>query len=94
MVAVVGSISNNTSLTLTSQVSNNGLVGTGFKIDRLKYPYQAYNDILNSNVVAYWNSDMARFDTYDSYQIKVVFISDNDKIVPKMADLRCLATSA
>jgi len=94
MVGVVGSIGSNVSLTPTAPVSNNGLVGSGLKMDKIKFPHQAYNDILNSNVVSYFNSNMVRFDTYDTFQLKVVFLSNNDTVIPKIDDIRSVGTTA
>lgn len=94
MVASVGTVGSDTTLTLTEPISNNGLVGSGLRIDKVGYPKQAFNDILNSNVVTYFTNTAANFTTYDTMQIKVIFLSNNDNIVPKMDDVRCIAVSA
>jgi hypothetical protein len=94
MVASVGSVGSDTTLTLTEDVSNNSLVGSGLKIDKIAYPKQAFNDILNSNVVTYFTNTAAKFTTYDTMQIKVIFLSNNDNVVPKMDDVRAIGVTA
>jgi len=94
MVGIVGSISSNNSLTLTTPISNNGLVGSGLKMDRIAFPHQAFNDVLNSNVVCYFNSNMVRFDTYDTFQVKVIFLSNNENVIPKIDDVRSIGVTA
>jgi hypothetical protein len=93
-VTAVASIGSDTSITLADPVSNNGLVGAGLKIDKIKYPKQAFNDILNSNVVTYFTNTGSQFTTFDSMQIKVIFLSNNDNIVPKIDDCRGVAVTA
>jgi hypothetical protein len=94
MVASVGTITDNTHITLTTTVSNNGIVGSGLKLDRINYPHQAFHDILNSNVVTYFNSNSVPYTTYDTFQIKVCFISNNSMVVPKMDDVRGVAVTS
>jgi hypothetical protein len=94
MVASVASVGSDTTLTLTEPISNNGLVGSGLKIDKIAYPKQAFNDILNSNVVTYFTNTGATFTTYDSMQVKIIFLSNNDLVVPKIDDIRCIGVSA
>lgn len=94
MVGVVGSIVSNVSITLTSPITNNGIVGTGLKLDRLAFPHQAFNDILNSNVVAYYNSSMARVDAFDTMALKIIFLSNNNNLIPKIDDCRSIAVTS
>ena len=94
MVSTIGTITDNTSITFTEPISNNGMVGSGLKLARIKYPKQAYNDILNSNVVTYYSGTGAKITTYDTFQVKVIFLSNNDSVIPKLDDVRVVGTSA
>jgi hypothetical protein len=93
-VGVVNTVVDNDSFTIRKGVGNNGLVGPGFKVDKLSHKRQAFNNILNDNVVRYYNEDMVEFDTYDTVQIKIVMLSNNDVIVPKIDDIRVAAVTA
>ncbi len=93
MIAPVAT-ANSTTVTLTSPVANNGLVGSALKIDKLKFKNTAFNNILNDNVVRYYNNAMAAVDNYDSMAIKVVFLADGRGIVPEIDDIRVIAVSA
>lgn len=94
MVSTVNSISSNTSLTITTPVSNTNVVGSGFKLDKLEYKNQAFNNILNGNVVRYHNSDMSEFDGYNTFALKLVFLSSSTGIVPKIDDTRGVGVTA
>jgi hypothetical protein len=70
------------------------LTPNGLKIDRLIFKNQAFNYKPNENVVRYYNSGMVQFDTYDTYQIKIVLLSNSDIIIPKVDDVRAIGVSA
>jgi hypothetical protein len=90
----VVSAATNTAITLENSISNNNVVGTGFKVDRLKYYHAAFNNITNDNVARYYNSSKVEFDKFDSMQIKIVFLSDNSYIVPKVDQIQVIGVSA
>jgi hypothetical protein len=92
-VAVVTS-SNTTSITLSEPISNNSMAGAGFKLDKLKYPNIAFNNIQNDNVARYYTTSLAAIDTYDSVQIKVVLLSPSVQIVPEVDTIRVVGVSA
>ena len=94
MIAVVSSVTNTSQLTLTDPVTNVSMTGSGFKIDKIAYPHQAFNDVQNDNVATYFNSNMAKFTTFDTFSMKTVYLSPFNHIVPKMDDLSVVATSA
>lgn len=94
VVAVVDSIANNTSLTIRKPVANNGLVGDGLIIEKLEFKHQAFNNLLNDNVVRYYNEEMVEFDGYDTFQLKLVMLSESDHIVPKIDDVRAIGVTA
>lgn len=98
-VVAVASVTNATSLVLTSPVVNNSIqesvVGNGLVIDTLKYSGTAFNNILNDNVARYHTmSNQAEIDGFDTFAIKVVLLSDNKYIVPSVNDIRMIGASA
>lgn len=93
LVSPVASV-NSTAVVLQDTISNNGLVGSSLKIDKLKFKNVAYNNILNDNVVRYFTSSMSPVDGYDSLSIKIVFLADTKDIVPEVEDIRVIAVSA
>ena len=86
-------MSNNT-ITLNNAISNNNLVGTGFKIDTLKYNNAAFNNVTNDNVARYYNSTLVQYDKFDSMQIKIVFLADSTFNVPKVDQIQVIGVSA
>jgi hypothetical protein len=94
MIAVVSTVANASQLTLTSPVSNVSMTGSGLKIDKIAFPHQVFNDIQNDNVATYYNSSMTKITTFDTFQMKICFLSPNDHIVPKADDLEVDAVSA
>jgi hypothetical protein len=93
LVTSVGSV-NSTAVVVTTIVSNNGLVSSGLKIDKLRFKNVAYNNVLNDNVARYYNTTMVPYDTYDSVAIKIVLLSDDDNISPEVDSLRVIGVSA
>jgi hypothetical protein len=94
-VAVVTAIANTTSLTLSDPINGASLQNqSGFYIDKISLPKQAFINPQNSNVVCYFNSSLTRFDTYDTAQFKIVLLSNNVNIVPRMNSLRAVGVSA
>lgn len=94
MVALVTAVTNDTSFTIESQVTNNDIVGSGLVIAPVLYPHQAFHNWLNDNVARYYNSSMVKFDGFDVCQFKAVMISSNGVVVPLLSDIRGVATSA
>ena len=90
----VVSVANSSHIQLQNAVSNNNVVGSGFKVDRLKYYNTAFNNITNDNVSRYYNSSLVTFDKFDAMQIKIVFLSDNTYVAPKVDGLQVLGVSA
>lgn len=90
----VVSVAGSSSIQLATNVANNNLVGSGFKVDRLKYYNTAFNNITNDNVSRYYNSSLVTFDKFNAMQIKVVFLSDNTYIAPKIDQIQVIGVSA
>lgn len=93
-IAIVDSIASNTSLTLNTSISNNNVVGSGLKIDKIEYPQQAFNNFLNDNVVRYYDSNLREYDGYNTAAIKIVFLSENDNVIPRVNNIRVVGVSA
>lgn len=94
VIAVVNTVTNATHLSIKNAISNNGVVGSGIAIDKLAYKHTAFNNITNDNVVRYYNSGMIEFDTYDVFAIKIVMLSPDTHIVPRVDDVRAIGVSA
>ncbi len=92
-VAVV-TAANSTSITIGDLVSNNNVVGTGFKVDKLKYPTIAFNNPLNDNICRYFNNDQAEFDKFDTMQLKIVLTAENRNIAPEVTQYQFIGVSA
>lgn len=93
IVAVVSSVSAS-NIVLGDRVSNNNLVGTGFKIDRLKYPFIAFNNITHDNVARYYSSSLVEYDKFDTMQIKIVMTSNTTYLAPKVDQIQVIGVSA
>ena len=86
---------NSTAIILDDAIeANNGVIGTGFKIDVLKPKNTAFNNILANNVSRYYNNAMAEFDNFDTFSIKIVMLSTSTFITPRINDLRAIGVSA
>jgi hypothetical protein len=105
MVSVVTAVANTTQITIADPIANASYVGTGFKIDligrkangantEIGFPYQAFTNRGNNNIVRYYNTSMSKFDTYNTFQIKTVMTSNNSSVVPKIDNIRAVGVSA
>lgn len=93
IVAVV-TAANTSTITLGAPIANNGVVGSGMKVERLKYYNTAFNNITNDNVARYYNSSLVEFDKFDSMQIKIVLLADNTYKVPSVDQIQVIGVSA
>ena len=94
MISVVNAVINSTSLTIIDPVSNNNLIGSGFLVDKIAFPHQAFNNFLNDNVVRYYDSKMVQHDTYDTFALKVVLLATSEQRVPKIDDIRSVGVTS
>ncbi len=85
---------NTTTITLGQTIANNNVVGDGYKVDKLKYPHTAFNNILNSNISKYYNSSMNEYETFDSFQVKIVFASNTIYTIPRVDQIQVIGVSA
>lgn len=85
---------NSTALELNKVVSNVN-IPTNPGVDLLKYKTIAFNNIANDNVARYYTtSSNQEVDKFNMYQIKIVMLTDNSYVVPKVDSLMAIATSA
>jgi hypothetical protein len=101
IVASVTAVANDTQLTIDQAITSNvdiggnpGLVGAGLSMDVISYPYQAWNNINNDNVVRYYNTSIVRFDGYNTLQLKVVLLSSAMSYIPQLNSIRAIGVSA
>ena len=92
-VAVVNVVSNDTSFTINYPIVNNNIEGSGLTVSLLTQPHQAFHEYLNANIAAYYNTEMVKFSTFDTAQLKIVMLSANNLTVPFIANLQCAALS-
>lgn len=94
-ISVVNAVTNSTVFVLEEATTNNDVLGSGMKVERIRtYKYQAFRNYMNDNVVRYYSENMVPFDTYDSYAIKIVLLSDSSAKVPSVDDMRAVGVSA
>lgn len=86
--------SNTSSITINTPTSNSSVLGTGFKLDKVKYKNVAYSDPQNDNVCTYFTSELAQINKYDTMQIKIVFTATNTYYIPRVTSISVLGVSA
>lgn len=95
-VAVVNSVSSDTSITLKTSLLEQGVFindTNGLVVEKLTYPTEAFKYYGNDNIVRYYSSGLTIFDTYQQFAIKVVMTRDRNGVVPYINDVRAIATS-
>lgn len=115
-ISVVSAVTNNIHLSLSSPVGTLGPTGVGLNMDLIGrlaytelspigYPMQAFNNRNNGNVARYYSSSMIEYDTFDTMQLKVVFLADVGLVssnsstliptsIPRIDDIRAVGVSA
>ena len=93
-VGIVASVTNSTQIIMNSVISNNNVVGAGLLVDKIAYKNQAFNNFLNNNISRYYGANNAAFDGFNSFAVKIVFLSDNEFIVPKVANIKAIGVTA
>lgn len=101
-VCMVNTVSNSTSLIVDQLFSSNTIYGiggyeltrSGLAMDVLAFPFQAFNNIQNENVVRYYNQSYHTYDNYNILQIKVCLLSSNPRDIPRINNIRAIALSS
>jgi hypothetical protein len=97
IIAPVTAVANSTSMTLATTITSADVSRVGssaLMIDKLKYSFQAFQNKSNNNTVRYYNSNLAPFDKYDTFALKIVFLSNSQFTIPKVKDIRAIGVSA
>ncbi len=80
-------------IVLNKPMSNVNLVGN-MSVDKLKYKNVAWNNIANDSIARYINTAGVEFDTFNTMQIKIVYLSDNSYITPETEQIQVIGVSA
>ncbi len=98
MVYIVDTViaANSTSLTLSKAISNTTITDlqSGFYVDKITEKNTAYLDKQNFNMLTYFNGQLAKFQSYNSFAVKVVLLSSDNTNIPFVDDLQAVAVSA
>ena len=94
MIVSVDSITDANTFEMDTTTANASLLAEGMKIEILDKPQQAFNNIQNSNIVRYYNSQTGKFDGYENIAIKVVMLSPSAHRIPRVDDIKITAVSA
>lgn len=87
--------SNTTTITAGDLIgSNTNVLGSGFKVDRLKYYNAAFNNIQTDNVCRYYSTSLVEYDKFDSMQIKIVFLAEQPNKCAKVDQVQVIGVSA
>jgi hypothetical protein len=82
-------------LTLTEPVTNINIGGDdSVRVDKVFPQNIGFNNPNNFNTVRYFDSTGAHYDTYSTVAVKIVLLSDNAYVVPRVDDYRVIGVSA
>lgn len=93
MIAAVAT-SNASAIVIYEPISNNDIVGSGFVVQRMKYPNIAFANPTNDKVSRYYSLTGAEYDKFNSMQVKIVMLSNSSFIVPKVDQIQVIGVSA
>lgn len=86
--------SNTTTFTVTNAVSNTQMVGSGFLVDVVTRKNDGYLDVQQQNILTYYNSSLAKFKGFNRFALKIVLLSENGYVIPRVDDVRAVAVTA
>jgi len=90
-VRQVVAIPNSTVLTVSSNLSIASANATVGVIPGLESQYGAFKYANNNNIIRYTTLNDGVYETFKTFATKIVLISNTTQIIPRMADMRCLA---
>ena len=93
-IDVVDSIVSNTQFTIKNNIANSSMVGTGMAVDLLGYKHQIFNNPQNDNVARYYADSMAEYDGYNTFAVKLVFLSNSEFTIPRVENIRAVGVTA
>jgi hypothetical protein len=90
-IHMIQSVGSNTSITLATSIgfanTSSAFIGT------MPFPYSAFKNSTNSNIVRYHDTNGVPYDSYKQYAIKIVLTAIQNNLVPKVQDMRAIALS-
>lgn len=86
----VSSITDANTLILTSNTSS---TGSGFILEKVTYPKEAFKYNKNSSIVRYFDKNRAAHDSYKFLAVKVILLTSIPYLVPQVDDIRVIAVS-
>jgi len=90
-VHMISNVVSNTQITLSTPITmantSSAIIGS------MSYPFAAYKNSLNQNIVRYYTADGSAHDSYIQYAVKIVLLSANTALPPKVQNMRALALS-
>jgi len=97
IVSVV-TAANTTTFTVEQVVDTSNSVFSNFRgggkvVEVCARPNSAYKNFINGGVIRYYNGKYSAFDTYKSFAVKLVFVSDSSTDFPTVDDLRVICTT-
>ena len=93
-IASVISVNSDTEIQLDTIISNSSIYGVVNKVAKVTTPHSAFLNNQNGNVSRYYNSTTSKFDSFDVMQVKIVLLSNNNSVSPRLSDLRAIGVSA
>jgi len=87
----IANVVSNTQITLNTPISFSNT--SSAVIGSMATPYSAYKNSLNSSIVRYYTPDGAAHDTFIQYAIKIVLLSSNSALPPKVQSMQAIALS-
>ena len=87
----IQNVVSNTEITLANPVELANT--TSGIISIMPFPYTAFKNTNNGDIVRYYNTNGSAFDSFRRFAIKIVFTAQDTDLVPKVADIRVLALS-
>ena len=93
-VAVVANTPTATAFEINRAFGNLSLEAASLKVGKVTRPHSVFNDIHNDNVATYYSTSTTEFTTYDTFALKIVLLSNNSYIVPRLNDIRAIGVSA
>lgn len=85
---------NSTTMTLNLSTANSSVLGSGFKVDKVKYKNVAFNNPQNDNMSAYFNQSLSEVDKFNTIQFKIVFLANATHFVPRVNSISVVGVSA
>lgn len=81
-------------ITVNEPITNNSIIGSGFKIDTLTTEQTAFHNPQNDQIVRYFGENGESYDNYNTVAIKIVLLAENRKLTPRIDDYRVIGVTA